>query len=108
MSATPQLRPLTRSLRLKCTPHAHLSSQPKSAPLKFVRAKSSKANTSAATKAEAALKANLRKGAPTEAEKETLPWADYLTIRKSKRRWETVRVRTSSSVERPIMLCVLS
>jgi len=29
------------------------------------------------------------KQAPTQAEKESLPWAEYLKIRKAKRRWET-------------------
>lgn len=33
-----------------------------------------------------------RTGNVTELEKETLPWADYLSIRKKKRRWETVRL----------------
>lgn len=31
-------------------------------------------------------------GKVTEIEQETLPWADYLAIRKKKRRWETVRL----------------
>lgn len=30
------------------------------------------------------------KVAPSVTEKESLPWAEYLSIRKSKRRWETV------------------
>ncbi|KAI0690598.1 mitochondrial import protein Pam17-domain-containing protein [Cytidiella melzeri] len=53
-----------------------------------VRLKSNKASKNA-SKAENALKAQVKQGAPSEVEKETLPWAEYLSIRKTKRRWET-------------------
>lgn len=35
--------------------------------------------------------------APSRVEQESLPWAEYLTVRKNKRRWETVRVFCESS-----------
>lgn len=37
------------------------------------------------------------KAAPSITEKETLPWAEYLSIRKNKRRWETVSLMTTDS-----------
>lgn len=59
-----------------------------------VRGKSTKADPAkhaAKATASAAAQAVRGSGKVTELEKQTLPWADYLTIRKKKRRWETVR-----------------
>ncbi|PSR75379.1 hypothetical protein PHLCEN_2v9137 [Hermanssonia centrifuga] len=88
-----RLRPLKASinLRLGCV-------STRSVPLEFrfsqVRAKSSKAKKQAAVSNTAVKKPEpttlrLKTGAPTEVEKEMLPWSEYLDIRKSKRRWET-------------------
>jgi mitochondrial import inner membrane translocase subunit TIM23 len=57
----------------------------------FLRLKSTKTPKNASVKAENALNSQVKQGAPSEVEKETLPWAEYLSIRKTKRRWETVR-----------------
>lgn len=57
-----------------------------------VRGKSTKADPAkhaAKATASAAAQAVRGSGKVTELEKQTLPWADYLTIRKKKRRWET-------------------
>lgn len=59
-----------------------------------VRGKSTKANPAkhaakATASAAAPAPAVHGSGKVTELEKQTLPWADYLTIRKKKRRWET-------------------
>ena len=65
--------------------------------IKFVRAKSTKAQDAASTtkttaNLEASLRARAKKGdLPSEVEKEILPWGEYLAVRKNKRRWETVR-----------------
>ena len=75
--------------------------------LKFVRTQSSSAKpapgqTSASSKAtttklEASLRARAKLGeAPSEAEKQTMPWAEYLAVRKNKRRWETVSIQGST------------
>ena len=110
------LRPLTqcsRSIRIVSlditTPRATLafarSKSTKAARLQATRPSAvpkppsaTKASSTNAAKAEAAAESTpgaqaLRSGTGkvTEIEQETLPWADYLAIRKKKRRWETVR-----------------
>ena len=111
------LRPLTqcsRSIRIVSfditTPRATLAfaraKSTKAARLQATRpsavpkppSASTKASSTNAAKAEAAAESTpgaqaLRSGTGkvTEIEQETLPWADYLAIRKKKRRWETVR-----------------
>lgn len=87
-----------RSLRLQCSVPHQTNAALKTTNLKFVRSKSSKASatsnsgsTSTSTKLEAKLKERAEKGdVPSETEKVLLPWEEYLTIRKNKRRWETV------------------
>ncbi|KAI0810995.1 mitochondrial import protein Pam17 [Irpex lacteus] len=75
-------------LRSSCA-NIRLAGKPKS-PATFARLKSTKAPPkNAGAKAEDALKAQVKQGAPSEVEKETLPWGEYLAIRKAKRRWET-------------------
>ncbi|KAI0957727.1 hypothetical protein AcW1_006026 [Taiwanofungus camphoratus] len=54
-----------------------------------VRAKSTKAAKKNGSAPLPGARAMNRTGNVTELEKETLPWADYLSIRKKKRRWET-------------------
>ncbi|KAJ8480796.1 hypothetical protein ONZ51_g6424 [Trametes cubensis] len=82
----PQLRPFARSLQFvcrskplssACKPHTRFSAPS--------RAKSTSAKAEP-PKSSSALKRNAQ---PTQAEKESLPWQEYLTIRKRKRRWET-------------------
>lgn len=76
--------PLVGVLRCTAKPRAANLSRPKT----FARPKSSKA------KGTRNASATLNSSRPvTETEQQTLPWQEYLAIRKSKRRWETVRVQ---------------
>ncbi|EKM55205.1 uncharacterized protein PHACADRAFT_208722 [Phanerochaete carnosa HHB-10118-sp] len=97
MSHPPILRPLTLSLRATCLSSRGSFDLQGSASLRFARYKSNKAAKASAnvkhtppstSQVEAALK-HAEKGGPTEVEKEILTWPEYLSIRKSKRRWET-------------------
>lgn len=102
MAHPPILRPLSLSLRTTCLSSRGKATQQFSASLRFTRGKASKADVkpaakptpsapSTSQKAEAVLQKHAAKGEPTDVEKEFLPWAEYLAIRKNKRRWETVR-----------------
>lgn len=115
MSTSAYLRSLRSFTQCSCSMRiASLDVNTQRAILTFVRSKSTKAtrlqptNTSASQKAPSLTNAAklevgpdstpgaraLRSGTGkvTEIEQETLPWADYLAIRKRKRRWETVRL----------------
>lgn len=92
-------------LRSSCA-NIRLAGKPKS-PATFARLKSTKAPPkNAGAKAEDALKAQVKQGAPSEVEKETLPWGEYLAIRKAKRRWETVRTMVTRARVMLILLWI--
>ena len=83
----------------KSTKAARLQASRASAAPKAPSASTQASTTTNAAKAEVAAESTpgaqaLRSGTGkvTEVEQETLPWADYLAIRKKKRRWETVRL----------------
>ncbi|KAI0780386.1 mitochondrial import protein Pam17-domain-containing protein [Trametes elegans] len=82
-----ELRPLAGSL--KASGRFQPSSVSRSRPQFFTtcRAKSTKA--AKAAKVEVPNPSSTVGKQPSQAEKETLPWQEYLTIRKRKRRWET-------------------
>ncbi|KAH8099577.1 mitochondrial import protein Pam17 [Cristinia sonorae] len=81
-------RSLARPFQISVQFRTAFSSRPR-ANVSAIRQKSSSAKAAAETvkQTENALK----KGpAPSKAEQESLPWGQYLTIRKNKRRWETI------------------
>ncbi|OBZ69185.1 Presequence translocated-associated motor subunit PAM17, mitochondrial [Grifola frondosa] len=61
-----------------------LSARPRTQPFASARAKSTKAGGAPSGSSGAAKSSSV-----SQAEKETLPWPEYLKIRKNKRRWET-------------------
>ena len=88
-------KPGLQPLRMSSTPRAGKSLRPGN--MKFVRSQSTATKTEApnATKTTKKLEATLRERAkrgdhPSEVEKEMMPWGEYLSVRKSRRRWETV------------------
>lgn len=90
-------KPGIRPLHMSSASRAGNSSRPGN--MKFVRSQSTSAKTEApnATKTTKKLEATLRERAkrgdhPSEVEKEFMPWGEYLSVRKNKRRWETVRI----------------
>ncbi|KAH9950197.1 mitochondrial import protein Pam17 [Amylocystis lapponica] len=88
------LRQSSLSRSLQCASKTGVHARPRMPTLAFSRAKSNKAaKKNASGVAPAARPAPFPAPAPakpvSEAEKESLPWPDYLAIRKNKRRWET-------------------
>ncbi|OJT10939.1 Presequence translocated-associated motor subunit PAM17, mitochondrial [Trametes pubescens] len=80
----PHLRTFVRGLPRSCREDARTRTQL----LSTTRAKSTKA-TKTRTQASKAPNTSASSAQPSQAEKETLPWQEYLSIRKQKRRWET-------------------
>lgn len=80
----PHLRTFVRNAPYSCRVGARTRTQL----LSTTRAKSTKATKTPASKAP---KTSTSSAPPSQVEKETLPWQEYLSIRKQKRRWETVR-----------------
>ncbi|KAI0672679.1 mitochondrial import protein Pam17-domain-containing protein [Trametes maxima] len=91
MSTRVQLQPRSFAFALRPAGSSQAFSVSRSRPQFFssCRAKSTKA--SKATKAPSPKPSSPGRSSaqPTQAEKESLPWQEYLTIRKRKRRWET-------------------
>ncbi|EIW51814.1 Pam17-domain-containing protein [Trametes versicolor FP-101664 SS1] len=78
----PHLRTFVRNAPSSCRVGARTRTQL----LSTTRAKSTKATKTPASKAP---KTSTSSAPPSQVEKETLPWQEYLSIRKQKRRWET-------------------
>ncbi|KAI0374627.1 Pam17-domain-containing protein [Pilatotrama ljubarskyi] len=80
-----QLRPFARSLVTSCRSEVLSASRarPQFSPRRFKSSKAAKETPQAPNHAS---KSNTQ---PSQAEKQTLPWQEYLAIRKRKRRWET-------------------
>ncbi|KAI0351519.1 Pam17-domain-containing protein [Trametes cingulata] len=82
-----QMRPFARAVTPSCRREVLCASRARSQLVIARRLKSSKAaKTEASQSASTASKSSTQ---PSQVEKETLPWQEYLAIRKRKRRWET-------------------
>ncbi|KAI0636458.1 Pam17-domain-containing protein [Trametes polyzona] len=81
-----QASTLVRGLRFQCRTQASASPKSNNHFAYTCRPKSSKASKAQGPNASSTSTSSSQ---PTQSEKETLPWQEYLTIRKRKRRWET-------------------
>ncbi|CDO70004.1 hypothetical protein BN946_scf184354.g6 [Trametes cinnabarina] len=80
-----QLRPFARAFLSSCRPEATRARTRLSLTCRAQSTQAS-AKAEASRPSSSATKGNAQ---PTQTEKETLPWGEYLAIRKRKRRWET-------------------